>query len=291
VRKAMGFVLIVAGVAVLGVGYSMPSRSNTDEPLQHSEIAKGQPTIPELGFSVVPVDWQNYQRAQTEPGAADSSPSWVVVTLPVRQPRPRPPKVTSLASDRASLARALQYELKRVGCYGGELNGVWTPLTRKAMQALTDRVNAELPIGEPDQILLTLVQGQQDRVCGAPCQAGQSLADDGRCLPNVILAQERTRASERTSLTVPHTQVAENRPSAITSWSTTTTTATPTLPLPGDEERMALAGPPGEQANAIPSAPGLPVPAAATVPPRPAYPKLSNFGQHFFKQLDRMGNN
>jgi hypothetical protein len=45
---------------------------------------------------------------------------------------------------RDSLGRRLQEELRRVGCYLGELNGVWTTSSRKAMQAFTDRVNAVL---------------------------------------------------------------------------------------------------------------------------------------------------
>ena len=47
-----------------------------------------------------------------------------------------------MPTDRASLARDLQSELRRVGCYSGELNGIWTPATRKAMKAFTERVNA-----------------------------------------------------------------------------------------------------------------------------------------------------
>jgi hypothetical protein len=32
-----------------------------------------------------------------------------------------------------TIGRQLQEELRRVGCYGGELNGVWTTSTRRAM--------------------------------------------------------------------------------------------------------------------------------------------------------------
>ena len=97
--------------------------------------------------------------------------------------------------DRASLARDLQLELRRVGCYGGELNGVWTPASRKAMKAFTDRVNATLPVEEPDDILLALVQAHQGEACGKPCPAGQGLSEDGRCLPGAILAQAAKKGS------------------------------------------------------------------------------------------------
>lgn len=78
---------------------------------------------------------------------------------------PIPPKAIATPGDRASLARELQRELKRVGCYGGEINGVWTTSSRMAMKAFTDQVNASLPIDNPDYILLSLVQGRQDTVC------------------------------------------------------------------------------------------------------------------------------
>ena len=78
------------------------------------------------------------------------------------------------------LTRNLQKELKRVGCYDGEINGSWSPASRRAMKAFTDRVNATLPIEEPDYILLTLVQGHSAEACGAGCPADQVLAKEDR---------------------------------------------------------------------------------------------------------------
>jgi hypothetical protein len=91
--------------------------------------------------------------------------------------------------DRVALVRELQKELKRVGCYDGEISGAWTTSSRRAMRAFTDRVNATLPIDEPDQILLSLVQGHRQKTCGAPCPAGQQDGPDGRCVPHAIAAQ------------------------------------------------------------------------------------------------------
>jgi hypothetical protein len=100
----------------------------------------------------------------------------VVVTVPARAtaapppqaaPRQAPP-ATASPRDPAALARQLQSELRRVGCYDGEVSGVWTPRTRAAMKAFTDRVNASLPVDKPDQILLALVQGHQGVACVPP---------------------------------------------------------------------------------------------------------------------------
>lgn len=121
-----------------------------------------------------------------------------VVTLPqqrpaaevVRTPTPETQKTAAATpGDRASLARELQRELQRVGCYTGEINGLWTTSSRMAMKAFTDRVNASLPIDAPDYILLSLVQRHQGKACGANCPGGQSLTEDGRCVPSAVLAK------------------------------------------------------------------------------------------------------
>ncbi|MGE0053117.1 MAG: hypothetical protein AB7S74_02810 [Hyphomicrobium sp.] len=98
---------------------------------------------------------------------------------------------------RAQLARDLQVELKRVGCYSGEINGGWTQSTKRAMRAFMDRVNATLPYDAPDYILLTLVQGHSAKACGVQCPSTQTLSSDGRCLPNAILASRSERPSQR----------------------------------------------------------------------------------------------
>jgi len=92
------------------------------------------------------------------------------------------------ALDRFGLTREIQLQLKRVGCYRGDINGVWSPSVRRSMKAFTDRVNATLPVEQPDIILLAMVQNHQDTACGVRCRAGQGFADDGRCLPNALIA-------------------------------------------------------------------------------------------------------
>ena len=178
--------------------------------------------------------------------------------------------------DRASMARDLQLELRRVGCYGGELNGVWTPATRKAMKAFTDRVNATLPIEEPDDILLTLVQAHQGEACGKPCPAGQGLSDDGRCLPGAILAQAAKKGLSPTAPTARQKagQPAEKPTPAIAPWTTTAAAIPAPQPGPRPIGRMALAGPRIDVPPAVAEPPaGPPVPAALS-PSKQAGPAL-----------------
>lgn len=88
-----------------------------------------------------------------------------------------------------ALAREIQRELKRVGCYSGDADGDWKTASRRSMGAFLDRINASLPTEAPDHIMLTLLQGRSDRVCGTPCGSGQTAGADGQCVPNAILAQ------------------------------------------------------------------------------------------------------
>jgi hypothetical protein len=119
--------------------------------------------------------------------------------------------------DVGSLARQLQKELKRVGCYDGIVNGEWTPGTQMAARAFIDRVNAKLPVNRPDPILFALVEGYKDKVCGAPCPAGQVLSHD-QCLPTVMLARSKVGAG------TGNRHTADPAPGAIASWTTTAST-------------------------------------------------------------------
>jgi len=89
-------------------------------------------------------------------------------------------------TDRASLTSTLQGELKRVGCYDGYINGDWSTLTRNAMKAFTDYVNARLPVDKPDIVLLSLIQGYEGKACRGSCPTGQDLKD-GHCIPNALI--------------------------------------------------------------------------------------------------------
>mgnify|MGYP001312262546 CR=1 FL=1 len=71
------------------------------------------------------------------------------------------------ADDGRSAIRAMQSHLKRAGCYGGPLDGRWTPATRRAMAAFTERVNARLPVDEADPVLLVLLETHETAACDA----------------------------------------------------------------------------------------------------------------------------
>jgi hypothetical protein len=95
---------------------------------------------------------------------------------------PSPTELTPHDADaRNKLAENIQQQLRRVGCYWGRIDGSWNAITKDAMKEFTDRVNAILPLDQPDYVQLALVQSQSAEICGA-CPAGQSLSSSGRCV-------------------------------------------------------------------------------------------------------------
>src|SRR5262245_59690597 len=111
------------------------------------------------------------------------------------------------------LTRHLQRELRRVGCYPGVINGVWTAATQQAMKTFTKRINATLPTQQPDHILLAIIQGYPDKTCTMPCPEGESLASEGKCLPRAISGVAINVAPQSHTKPVP----------LITSWFATVT--------------------------------------------------------------------
>jgi peptidoglycan hydrolase-like protein with peptidoglycan-binding domain len=118
-----------------------------------------------------------------------SQPEVPVATVAFpRTPASRQATAPDRSLDRTGLVRELQRQLKRTGCYAGEVHGSWTPSVRQAMRTLVQRANAVLPVEEPDQILLAMAESQPDLACDRPCPAGQSLAE-GQCLPTAVMAR------------------------------------------------------------------------------------------------------
>jgi hypothetical protein len=169
---------------------------------------------------------------------------------------------------RRDLVRSLQTEMRRVGCYEGELSGQWTPGTKRAMGAFVARLNASLPVEEPDYILLALARSQPASVCGKGCPADQGLADDGRCVPKAILAQQAARKGRPPAIVaVPRTSPAPVSASVAEAPSVVVQPAA-VQPLPG---RMAIGAPadtppPSGSVVVTPSA-GAPEAVTETAPP------------------------
>ena len=130
-------------------------------------------------------------------------PPAIVVSLPQRVDQAsRAPVEPPLRTSDGPLARRVQQELQRVGCYDRELNGIWTTSSRMATQDFMERVNARLPIDKPDEALLSLLQNQAGVVCSKSCPSEQTIDAAGRCSPVATKNANLLSSSEKSSTVV-----------------------------------------------------------------------------------------
>jgi hypothetical protein len=205
----------------------------------------------------------------SEPAAAAPTTAKTVVASPWKSAVIRAGDATqdSIAggeAQRVALTRDIQRELKRVGCYGGVVDGVWGGGSRRAILTFMDRVNASLPTSEPDVFILSLLRAQDASVCSATCPSGQSMTQNGRCLPTAIVAQAGARG------VLPVAAAPEPAQSSVVAEAQIPTTPRSGASLPDNDPafsgRMSIGGPKpdGDALDAIAVARGtMPAPAAA----------------------------
>jgi hypothetical protein len=95
--------------------------------------------------------------------------------------------------DPQALARALQTELKRVGCYPGAVDGVWGGQSKEALGKFARHAKMALPTEEPTSAVLKAVTTQKDRICSLECDGGDREVE-GRCVAEIRSAK-KTRAA------------------------------------------------------------------------------------------------
>jgi len=190
--KSVGLGLVVAGagLAMIGLLDQLPQTAHQVGPsVTRSQIAS---TGPSAGLPATQLPRSTVLRQFTTDVDNESAPTgtWRPVAstaTPTASPKNTRNEATERTA-RTSLVRAIQSELKRVGCLAGAVSGDWDGDSRQAMSAFLNRLNANLPTHQPDDILLTMLIGHKEPVCSSECPAGQALAVSGRCLPRAIVA-------------------------------------------------------------------------------------------------------
>jgi hypothetical protein len=274
--KALGYPVLAVGL-VMGLQTFIPTAPAPFVPAPvDEEIAflppKAPPPAPRAVPAIVPPKPVLVSRArptgQTASNATAAATTvtvspWRTAVMPFQGTGDTQAAITSTTASsdagRYELARNIQRELKRVGCYYGEIDGSWGLGSKRALSAFMDRVNASLPITEPDYILLALIRAQPAAACSVSCPPGQTQAAGGRCVPNAIFAQtmKKNGATDIRTATVPsNAQIAwtaEVRPSAGDA-----NRLPLAAPLTG---RMSVGGPPPGAAFGDPPANGFASPA------------------------------
>jgi hypothetical protein len=239
--KVAGFALIVAGLGV-GVLAIAPLDNFREQP----ELAQSPTIGPTVSGGMLKPEIVPMLHSPGAEASRFSSP--LVTTVSPHVGRPRiPQERLSIPKDRDALTREIQKELRRVGCYEGDINGTWSQSTRRAMKTFIERMNARLPIDAPDAVLYALVKGQDELVCGKACPDGEVQSADGRCVPSFLLAHVKNKAA-------PSTATVEKPTVAIVGGSVGTSPQSTEQSLEG---RMGLAGPSAG-----------PTPGTTTHPPR-----------------------
>lgn len=209
------------------------------------------------------------------PGPPQSQLVTVVAPAPsLAPPRERP---------RHELARDIQRELKRVGCYAGDVDGNWGPGSKRAAQTFMQHINSAVPTDEPDLVQLTLIRSFSGTTCAALCPPERMVPGSARCLPApVMAARPPARLFEQRAIATQSTApvVTGSMPSASVSAAPALPAGAATNPMPGPrmaaeapisvvplEGRMAVGAPPppAGQLVAAPVGPGVTI-----APPRRA---------------------
>jgi hypothetical protein len=83
--------------------------------------------------------------------------------------------------DAPDLARSLQVELKRVGCFEGAVDGVWGSITKGALAEFVRHSKLEVPSDVPTSIAVETLKSQRARICPLDCGANR-IERNGACV-------------------------------------------------------------------------------------------------------------
>ncbi len=313
-RFLSSFLFLVSALSVGALAYFPHVAGPHPDAIDIAEIEATPPLPPAIGGAISSQDAAGRSFSPTstgfrkvadagsagssQPGSAANDPSQAVVSGGAWQTnvtvvkgdgdaKRRSSVTPSGWNERVELARSLQVELKRVGCYSGAADGDWGGASKRAMTSFLQKVNATLPVEVPDYILLTLLQGHTDKACGIECPSGQNFAADGRCISNAIVAQGPGRNSllarkttgevggQRTTLAA----AVNTRPADKASTGAVAATGAASVAPAGTTAAAAPAGRPAAQAKAAQVKSGAPARSVArsASPPPVAQPAPNQY--------------
>jgi uncharacterized caspase-like protein len=84
-------------------------------------------------------------------------------------------------SSEPDVTRALQIQLRRVGCHLGAIDGKWGPTAQRAMESFNRHAGMKLEVASASSDTLDVVKEKKSRVCPLVCERGFR-ADGERCV-------------------------------------------------------------------------------------------------------------
>jgi len=123
-------------------------------------------------------------------------PTANVAALPSGVQSPVTTSPANGADEKAKLVRALQTELKRVGCDAGGVDGVWGAKAKDALREFNRAAKVALLVEEPTEEAVRTLLAKTGRVCSLTCHADE-MEQNGRCVARAKSERTRQSGSER----------------------------------------------------------------------------------------------
>jgi Caspase domain len=114
------------------------------------------------------------------PSGADTPAAAALIPAPQTALLEMPKAPAAPQIDPYEVARSLQLELKRVGCFDGAVDGEFNAATRAALQKFSKLAVIRVPNDDPSLEVLRAVRGVDKRICPLLCQSGER-AEGDRC--------------------------------------------------------------------------------------------------------------
>jgi hypothetical protein len=156
-----------------------------------------------IGQSTNAADFDEYLRqypqgrfaglAHNRLAALRPPPPAQVPTLQRHDGAPVPPSQQP-SSDQHEIARQLQTELQRVGCFSGKINGIWDSRSGDAVKRFNQHAHMILSAEPPSPESLAAVHASTARVCPLTCPRGETPAGD-----HCVVIQPRLASPTRES--------------------------------------------------------------------------------------------
>jgi hypothetical protein len=88
------------------------------------------------------------------------------------------------------VARELQGELTRVGCYTGNIDGDWNAASRRALQNFNKHAGTKLKVDVSNLNALDVIKSRTSRICPLACDRGSRVRSD-RCVKHRVTGGPR----------------------------------------------------------------------------------------------------
>jgi TIR domain len=102
---------------------------------------------------------------------------------PLEQIAPLPPETAAISPEPSpqDLARSVQSELKRVGCFAGSINGEWDAVSRSSLDMFNKLAGTKLDVKLASIDMLNAIRSRTSRICPLICEHGYKANDNDAC--------------------------------------------------------------------------------------------------------------